>query len=81
MIRGPEAEIFNQGQEGDDKGPNFGHFFTKMRYCWRTFRILFFNYELSYFTLILACTIIGLYYSEITYSLMLFDIVLIYPTL
>jgi len=76
MIRGPYSKIFTK-----EESNNFGHFFTRIRYLWITFRTIFFDKKFSYLLFYLSTTIIGLYHIEMTYSLQLLDVVNLSPTL
>ncbi|EAR96945.2 cation channel family protein (macronuclear) [Tetrahymena thermophila SB210] len=76
MTKGPNAEEFWKSGKRD-----FGHFFVAFFYYWRNFQTMMRQGSFIYLLFYVIVSAMGLFVSDITYCLLLLDIIARFPTL
>ncbi|KAL4510112.1 hypothetical protein ABPG72_010305 [Tetrahymena utriculariae] len=76
MTKGPNAEEFWKSGKRD-----FGHFFVAFFYYWRNFQTMMRQGSFLYLLFYVIVSAMGLFVSDITYCLLLLDIIARFPTL
>ncbi|KAL4466941.1 hypothetical protein ABPG74_010538 [Tetrahymena malaccensis] len=76
MTKGPNAEEFWKSGQRD-----FGHFFVAFFYYWRNFQTMMRQGSFIYLLFYVIVSAMGLFVSDITYCLLLLDIIARFPTL